>query len=331
MKAVLQYRASPGFRTRIADTAPAWLTVEIVDEDDAPTFDAAMADAHVLLHVLKPVTAAVIGAAPRLALIQKLGVGLNTIDLDAARAHGVGVANMPGTNTAATAEMTVALLLALLRRVPALDAATRRGRGWHVDPAAVDQAGEIAGRVVGLVGAGAVARRVAAIATAFGAEVVFANRRPVPEMIGRQVPLPELLATADVVSLHVPLAAETERLVDAAALARMKPGAVLVNTARGGLVDEAALVDALRSGRLRGAALDVFGEEPIPADHPFLTLDNVVVTPHLAWLTPETFDRSLDVAFDNCRRLRDGEPLRHVVVPPGQLRNSTSHAESSKR
>jgi phosphoglycerate dehydrogenase-like enzyme len=126
--------------------------------------------------------------------------------------------------------------------------------------------------------------------------------------------LAEVLARADIVSLHLPLVPETDRLIDRAALARMKPGAILVNTARGGLVDEAALVAALTGGPLRAAGLDVFAEEPVPSDNPLLRLDNVVLMPHVAWLTPETLDRSLDVAVENMRRLRDGRALLHRVA-----------------
>jgi phosphoglycerate dehydrogenase-like enzyme len=123
-----------------------------------------------------------------------------------------------------------------------------------------------------------------------------------------------LLARADIVSLHVPLDSETQHMIDAKALASMKPGAVLINTARGGLVDEAALIDALQHGPLRAAGLDTFEQEPTPADNPLLRLDNVVVMPHVAWLTTDTLDRSLVVAIENCRRLSSGESLLHQVV-----------------
>ncbi len=315
MKAVLQYRLSPGARARLEAVRPPWLAIAIVDEDDAEPFAHEMRTAEVLLHVLKPVTAAVIAGAPRLGLIQKIGIGVNTIDLAAARAHGVGVANMPGMNTPAVVELTLALMLAALRRLPALDAATRRGTGWHLDPATVDQAGELGGRVVGLVGYGAVARRLAPVLRALDARVVYTARSAKPEAPDTFLPLPDLLAGADVVSLHLPLTPETTRLIDAAALARMKPGAVLVNTARGGLVDEAALVAALESGRLRAAGLDVFGAEPIDPASPLFARPEVVVTPHVAWLTPETLARSWETAIENCRRLRDGEALLHEIVP----------------
>ena len=147
-----------------------------------------------------------------------------------------------------------------------------------------------------------------------GARVLFASRSPKPDAGGERRPLDALLRESDVVSLHVPLTAETERLIDADAIDRMKPGAVLVNTARGALVDEAALAAALRRGRLGGAGLDVFETEPVPPDSPLLGFDNVVVTPHLAWLTAETLERSLAVAVENCRRLAANEALLHRVA-----------------
>lgn len=292
--------------------APGFLRVDIVDEDDRAAFASAMREAEVLLHVLEPVTRAVLDAAPRLRLVQKIGVGVNTIDLDATRQLGVGVANMPGTNTQAVAEHVLALLFALLRRIPELDRETREGRGWHVEPSTIDAVGELSGRVVGLVGYGAVARRLTPILEAIGARVLFATRAQTDDP--RQRPLDALFAEADVISLHLPLDASTRYLVDERRIARMKPGALLVNTARGALVDEAALVRALRDGRIGGAALDVFEAEPMGERHPLRALPNVVVTPHLAWLTPETLARSLDVAFENCRRVREGAPLRHEVV-----------------
>lgn len=317
MKAVLQYRATPGFADQLRREAPDWLQVVIVDEDDRATFAREMLDAHVLLHVLEPVTAEVLAAAPALALVQKIGVGVNTIDLDAARAHGIGVANMPGTNTQAVAEATLALMLAALRRVVTLDQRTRAGQGWNVEADVVDAFGELGGRTIGLVGFGAVGQRLAPILDALGATVRYTATRPKPEAAGVATwrTLPELLAESDIVSLHLPLTAHTEALIDADALATMKPGAVLVNTARGGLLDESAVVDALRSGRLRAAGLDVFRSEPVEPDNPLLALPNVVLTPHLAWHTPETLDRSLGVAFENCRRVRDDEPLQHEIVP----------------
>jgi phosphoglycerate dehydrogenase-like enzyme len=312
---VLHYRASPGFREQLARETPPWLEVAVVDEADAAGFAAAMRDAEVLLHVLEPVTAAAIAHAPKLRLIQKIGVGLNTIDLEAARVRGIAVANMPGTNSQAVAELTLALMLAALRRIPYLDRETRAGRGWRLAPEALDSMGEIAGRTVGLVGYGEVPRRLAPVLAALGATLVYTSRTPKPDAIGRPLALPDLLAVADIVSLHVPLAPATERLINARTIAQMKRGSVLVNTARGGLVDEAALIAALRSGHLLAAGLDVFCVEPAAAGNPLYDLDNVVVTPHVAWLTAETLQRSLGVALENCRRLDAGQPLLHEVLP----------------
>ncbi len=314
MKAVLQYRASPGFRRQLEQHAPAWLEIVVVDEADTATFTEAMQDAHVLLHVLEPVTAAVIAAAPQLRLIHKIGVGVNTIDLDAARQRGIAVANMPGTNTPAVAELTLLLMFATLRRVAFWDRTTRQAIGWEAELQVFDTLGELNGRVVGLVGYGAVATHLAPILQTCGAAVVYTARQAKPQAVGKPCSFDELLRVSDIVSLHVPLAPETTRLMDAAAFARMKPGSVFINTARGGLVDEPALTAALQSGHLRAAGLDVFADEPIHADNLLLTLDNVVVTPHIAWLTPETLERSCTIAVENCRRLRAGEPLLHRVA-----------------
>lgn len=312
MKAVLQHDASPGFRARIAETAPDWIEIAVVPETDRAAFAREMADTEVLLHVLERVTADVIAAAPGLRLIQKIGVGVNTIDLDAAAGRGIAVCNMPGTNSRAVSEMTLALMLAALRRVAWLDSRLRSAR--TPKPETFDRVGEISGRTVGLVGYGEVARLLAPALAALGARLLYAATAPKPDAEAEWRELPALLAESDVVSLHLPLTPETRGLIDAEAIARMRPGAVLVNTARGGLVDETALIDALATGRLRAAGLDVTSVEPAPADSPLFRLPNVVLTPHVAWLTPETLDRSLHVAFENCRRLRDGRELLHRVA-----------------
>src|SRR6516162_9267705 len=179
VKAVLQYRASPGLRRRL--TALDFPTV-VVDEADKDSLGREMRDAEILLHVLEPVTAAVIGAAPRLKLIQKIGIGVNTIDLDAARRRGIAVCNMPGTNTQAVAEMTLLLMLATLRRLAQLDALTRSGKGWEFERELPDDLGELAGRRVGLIGFGAVARRLVPMLQAIGADVLYTSRRAIPDV-----------------------------------------------------------------------------------------------------------------------------------------------------
>jgi phosphoglycerate dehydrogenase-like enzyme len=314
MRAIFHYACSQSLSAKLKALTPTWLDVRSCPESDAALLYRLLSDAEVLLHVLEPATAKVMDAAPKLQLIQKIGVGVNTIDLEHAGLRGIRVCNMPGTNSRAVAEATLMLMLTTLRRARSLDAATRAGDGWRMDPALFDQVGEVGGRTVGLVGYGAVPAMLAPVLHALGARVLYTATKPKADAVAEWRELPELLAESDIVSLHVPLAAETERLIDGAALLSMKPGALLINTARGGLVDQRALIAALRSGRLLGAGLDVYDQEPVPADCPLLKMDNVVLQPHVAWLTPETLGRSLAVALENCRRLRDGEELLHRVL-----------------
>ncbi len=314
MKVVLHYAAGPGLAARLAAFATQGLDITACAESDDAGLLAALREAEVLWHVLKPATAAVIAAAPQLRLIQKIGTGLNTIDLDAARARGIAVCNLPGSNAPAVAEMTLLLMLAALRRLPLLDHATREGRGWALDAGLQDNFGELGGRTVGLVGYGAVPRALAPVLRALGCRLLYTARSRRPDALAEWRALPDLLAESDVVSLHLPLTAQTERLIDADAIARMRPGAVLVNTARGGLVDQDALTVALASGRLGAAGLDVFAEEPVAARTALLRLDNVVLAPHVAWLTGGTLDRSFALAAENCHRLASGRELLNRVV-----------------
>jgi len=306
VKVLLHYTAGPRLEAVLRSLSTDALEVTWTPEGDDGALATSLADTEVLLHVLEPVTAATFAAAPQLRLVQKLGTGVNTIDLDEARRRGVAVANMPGANAVAVAEHTVALLLAVLRRVPRFDAEVRDGRGWPLDAAIPESLGEVAGRTVGLVGYGAIARRVEAIVSAMGATVVHHRRDP------GSMPLDELLRAADIVSVHVPLTEATRGLIGPAELALLRPGAVLVNTGRGGVVDEAALVEALRAGRL-SAGLDVFADEPLPPGSPFVALDNVVLTPHVAWLTFDTMVRCIELGVANARRLQLGEPLENQV------------------
>ncbi len=307
---LFHYQAPPDLARSLAALADEGIEVAVVAPDDAAALEATLPATEVLWHVLAPVDAGFIARAPKLRLIQKWGVGLNTIDLDAARARGIRVANMPGTNSRAVAEYTLLSMLACLRRLHAVETALRQG-SWTPSGDVMAGLGELSGRRVGLVGMGAVPWLLAPILTAMGAEPVYWSRRPKLDAPAHWLELPELLATSDIVSLHLPLTPETAGLVDIRA---MREGAILVNTARGGLVDEAALLVALKSGRIAAAGLDVFAAEPIARDHPLLGLPNVTLTPHLAWLTGETLGRSLDVAVENVRRLAAGEPLRFSCV-----------------
>lgn len=312
MKVLLHYAAGPGLEARLR--ALPGLDLRVCAEADEAGLAEALPWAEVVWHVLRPLTAAHIAAAPNLRLIQKIGVGVNTIDLDAARARGIAVCNLPGTNSRAVAELTLLLMLGALRRVSLFDAETRAGRGWSQPPALQDGLFELGGRTVGLVGYGAIPALLAPVLTAMGCRVLYTARAPKPEAVGEFRGLDALLAESDVVSLHIPETPETRGLIDARAIARMKTGAVLVNTARGGLVDQAALVAALRSGHLAAAGLDVFAAEPADPRDPLFGLPNVVVTPHIAWLTTGTFDRSFAIAAENVRRLGAGETLLHRVA-----------------
>jgi glyoxylate reductase len=218
-------------------------------------------------------------AGPQLRVVANYAVGIDNIDLEACRRRGVVVSNTPDVLTEATAELTVAIMLSLLRRVAEGDRLIRRGERWIWAPNLMLGQG-LAGLTLGLVGYGRIGQAVERLARAHGMEVVHTRR-------SGGLPLDELLAEADAVSLHLPLSDETRHLIDEAALARTKPTAVLVNTSRGPIVNEQALVDALEAGRIAGAALDVFEHEP--EVHPgLLGLENVVLVPHLGSATRET-------------------------------------------
>lgn len=313
MRIVLHTRAS---RELVRQTEQAFGpgVVRVVDSEDRAGFAEAARTMEVLLHVLTPANKALLDESPGLKLIQKIGVGVNTIDLDAAKARGIAVCNMPGTNSQAVAEQALALMLAVLRRVPALDALTKAGNGWHADSELLDSTGEICGRTVGLLGLGSSAQRLARALEGLGANILYTARHDRPELPYARVSLQELLERSDILSLHVPLTEDTRHIINEPALSRLPKGAILINTARGGLVDESALQQALESGHLRGAGLDVFAKEPVPVDHPLLALPQVVTSPHTSWLTPETLHRSMVVAAENSRRIQTGEPLLHRVV-----------------
>jgi glyoxylate reductase len=239
-------------------------------------------------------------AGSRLRIVANYGVGVDNIDLDAARARGIVIANTPDVLTKATAEQAIALTLALLRRVAEGDRFLRRGSEWTFSVEFM--LGEsLDGKTVAIVGPGRIGRETARLAEAHGAVVIF---------VGRGDSLADALREADIVSLHVPATAENRHLIDAAALRMMRRTAVLVNTARGSIVDEAALVDALRSGRIAGAALDVFEFEPSVSPE-LLEFENVVLTPHLGSATRETREAMGLLAASALRSL-----LIDGVMPP---------------
>lgn len=284
--------AFPELRQFIRDRAGAGFAVRFADEG------ADLRRAEFFLVAAAKVTAGMIDAAPRLRLIQKTGAGTDNIDLDAARARGVEVLATPGANAGAVAELTIGLILSLYRKIPLLDRRCRAGR-WEMWAHRLSSH-ELSGKVHGVVGFGAIGRRVAELSRAFGAETI--HHDPATE---DSLPLPRLLARADLVSLHLPLTASTAGLIGRAEIALMRPGAVLVNMARGGIVDEIALYEALSTGSLAAAAADTLAGEPNVSNNPLLTLDNFVCTPHVGAGTRDTLARVLDISFENMRRASD--------------------------
>ena len=260
---------------------------------------------------------AAIAAAPRLRLIQLSGIGFEKVDIQAARAAGITVASTPEGNVIPVAEHVMALVLAVYRRLIDCHLSLRRGE-WHMMTYR-HLCHELAGQQVGIVGLGRIGKAVAKRMVAFDARVsYFDTMRPTAEeeaALGVSFqPLETLLASCDVVTLHVPLEKSTERLLDRSRIAMMKPGAVLINTCRGPVVDEKALYEALVSGHLSGAGLDVFEREPPDPHNPLFQLDQVVLTPHCASGTRESHIEKASASFANMLRFLRGEPLRNVLV-----------------
>ncbi len=248
---------------------------------------------------------------PTVKAVTSYGVGVNHIDLDACRKRGVLVTNTPGVLTDATADHAVALLLAAARRVAEGDRLIRAG-GWKaVDPAFL-LGTEVSGKTLGIVGFGRIGQAVARRATGFGMRLLYADPGEVEFPGARRVPLDDLLAQSDFVTLHTPLTPGTENLLCRERIAKLKPGAVVVNTARGQVVDDAALAEALSSGRIAAAGLDVFRDEPrVP--EAYLGLENVVLTPHIGSGSRETRAAMARLVFAEVERLARGEPPRNPV------------------
>ncbi|HYC59217.1 MAG TPA: D-glycerate dehydrogenase [Thermoanaerobaculia bacterium] len=270
-------------------------------EDDVITM-LAEADAAIVL-LSDPITRRVLESNPNLRIVSNFAVGYNNIDLEAARELGVTVTNTPGVLTEATADLTMALILAVTRRIVESDTALRNEGRCEWEPLAWLGA-SLQGKRLGIIGMGRIGNAVATRARAFGMDVMGVRRGD---------SLDELLATTDIVSLHVPLSRETHHLIDAEALAKMKSGAYLINTARGPLIDEAALCDALERNHLRGAGLDVYEREP--QIHPrLLRMPNVVLLPHIGSATEETRNAMGRIAATNVLLFLGGaDPLHRVV------------------
>jgi len=313
MKVVFHYSSGPILSAELDSLSEQGLFVTQIPVDDKVGFEQAMREVEVLWHVLEPISKEHICMAPNLKLIQKIGVGVNTIDITAAEENGIAVCNMPGKNSQAVAEMTLLLMLASLRQASYFDSRTRQGLGWDVSPNIQDSLGEIHGKTVGFIGFGEIPQRLAPILKAMGARIIYNSTTEKVTSLGEFQGFEEVCRTADILSLHIPLTVETANLIDASVFIEMKQGSVLVNTSRGGVIDQGALIDALKLGPLSAAGLDVYAEEPIHLDDPILKLKNVMLTPHVAWLTRETLNRSIALAVENCVRLRDKQDLLYQV------------------
>ena len=264
------------------------------------------------------VDAALLDAAPAARVVSNNGVGVDHIDLSAAAARGIPVGNTPGVLNGATADQAFALLLAAGRRLVEGDRYARGPDFHRFDPSYM-LGREVHGATLGIIGMGRIGEQVARRARGFGMTVVYCNRRrneAAEVALGATfAPLDDLLERSDYVVLTVPLTTETRGLIGRAELARMKPTASLVNVARGAVVDVDALSDALRGRRLHAAALDVTDPEPLPRDHPILSLPNVIITPHLGSATVETRRRMAELSVDNLMLGLAGKPLLHAVLP----------------
>lgn len=276
---------------------------------------ARVGDAEIVLLNKTPLGADVFEACPSLRLVSVLATGYNIVDVQAARAHGVTVCNVPGYSTGAVAQMTFALLLEITQQVGLHSAAVFAG-DWQNSPDFCfwkKPLTELAGKTMGLVGYGAIGQAVGKIALAFGMDLLVTARHEKPVPAGAKfVDLDTLLRESDVVSLHCPQTAENLHMINAETLAKMKDGAILLNTARGGLLDERAVADALKSGKLGAFGADVVSKEPIAADNPLLIAPNCFLTPHIAWAPYETRLRLHRVSADNVRLFLEGTPQNVV-------------------
>lgn len=263
-----------------------------------------------------PITESLLDACPELRLVCVQATGYNIVDCAAARKKGVTVCNVPSYSTDSVAQLTFALLLELCHQVGQHNAAVHQG-AWCDSPDFcfwVSPLTELAGKTLGIIGLGSIGQAVARIGNAFGMNILAysRSRRPECEHLATYVELDTLLERSHVVSLHCPLFPETDKLINARTIAKMRPGAMLINTSRGGLIDEQAVADALRSGKLRGAAVDVVSREPMVSTNPLLSAPNCIITPHIAWAPTESRIRLMNTLVENIEAFMAGKP-KNVV------------------
>jgi glycerate dehydrogenase len=277
---------------------------------------ARIGDSEIVLVNKVPITETILAACPNIKLICVQATGYNIVDVDACAKRGIPVTNVPTYGTAAVAQFTLALMLEMCHRIGLHNHSVHQGDWSKAETFCywLTPQMELAGKTLGLIGFGRIGQAVGKLAKAFGMEVIAYNRSQCEEgrAIAEYVDLDTLFARADIVSLHCPQTADTEKLINAETIAKMKDGAMLVNTARGGLVDEDALVEALESGKLRCAAVDVVSKEPMPLDNPLLKTRKCIITPHIAWAPVESRQRLLDTVVENIRAFLAGNPQNVV-------------------
>lgn len=275
-----------------------------------------IADNEIVLVNKAPITAAVLEACPAIRLVCVVATGYNVVDCQAARAKGIPVCNVPSYGTNAVAQFTIALLLEICHRISYHDALVHEGEWgkcgsfcfWRTPQM------ELAGKTLGIIGFGKIGRAVARIARALGMKVLAHSRSESPEgmELAQYVTLENLLSEADIISLHCPLFPETEKMINRDTISRMKDGAILLNTSRGGLLDESAVAEALHSGKIRAAAVDVVSQEPIAESNSLLTAPNCIITPHMAWAPIESRRRLVDCVMENIRCFLEDNPQNVV-------------------
>jgi D-3-phosphoglycerate dehydrogenase len=319
---------APAVREVVRRTAPPELDLHFATSYDEAEQMALVEGAEIILAGWATVTAPMLAHARRLRFIEKWGIGVDRIDVEAARKKGIPLAITAGSNAGPVAELTIALILGVYRRLAQVDAALRRGVWLKAEMREIGY--QIAGMTVGLVGFGNIGRKVAQRLRGFDCRVVYFDERradaATETALGASlVPLERLLAESDIVSLHTPLTPQTGKMINAASIAKMKDGAVLINTARGELVDERALYDALVAGKLRGAGLDAFDPEPPAKDNPLLTLDQVIATPHTGGAVFDNVENVARHAIGNILRFLRGEALApaDVIVPVASGKGDT--------
>ena len=273
-------------------------------------------DSEIVLVNKVPVTETVLNAWPNIKLICVQATGYNIVDCEACAKRGIPVTNVPTYGTAAVAQFTMALILEMCHRIGLHNHSVHQGDWCKADSFCywLTPLMELAGKTLGIIGFGRIGRAVGNLAKAFGMKVITYNRSQCEEgrQIAEYVDLETLFTQSDIISLHCPLFPETEKIINAANIAKMKDGAMLVNTARGGLVDENALVAALESGKLRYAAVDVVSSEPMKADNPLLKTRKCIITPHIAWAPVESRQRLMDCVEENIRCYLKGKPQNVV-------------------